>query len=82
MRYTVTKIEDNGTVAIRHYSCKECIKSGEDLNIHYKDQIMTLKAEEIESSVKKISSIFKSEYKDGKDYKLWFFTWNPKTEEI
>lgn len=75
MKKTIKKIYEN-KADVRDYDVRKCIKTNKNMEIKFKEDIMTLTPLELKIKLKKVSKKFISKI-GGKDYKLYSYDWNP-----
>lgn len=68
----------NCRIAVRDYKIKECLKNKEDLDIRHKGKQMIIKYGDLKSKILKVSDEI---YNDGQDYQLYFYRWNPLSND-
>ena len=76
MRKIVKKLYQ-GAADVRNYEVESCIKNNERMIIIYQSNTMTLTVEELVSKRISISPVFKSKTKNGRDYSLYGYRWQP-----
>jgi len=83
MNYPVKKLENNGTVMLRDYTIKDCIKKNENMKVTYDGDVMTLTPEELTTKyVSRPLKIYESKFDKGLSYKLIGYDWNPDEIEL
>lgn len=78
------KTISNSRIAIPDWKVKKCVKAHEDLDIRYQGKQMIIKLSEINNKVLAVSDeTYPDRYgmNNGKEYRLYFFSWKPMSEE-
>lgn len=83
MDYPLKKLEYDGTIMLRDYAVKDCVKKNENMRITLNDEVMVLTPEDLQTKfVSRPSRVYESKFGNGLSYKLIGYNWEPYTVEL
>jgi len=78
----IIKTSYNGCVALRDFDVEKCIKTNENMKVVYSGDTMMLSPEDLQKKLVRVSDLQKNKIPGGRDYKLYYYQWEPQEIEL